>query len=45
MIAAAVFAALAAWGRHGSADLERLRPMVEEAIGGAEFGVGVLLSS
>jgi AcrR family transcriptional regulator len=43
MIAAAVFAALATWGRRGAADLEQLRPLVEEAIGGAEFGVARLL--
>jgi AcrR family transcriptional regulator len=44
MIAAAVFAALAAWSRGGASDLDLLRPMVEKAMGAAEFGVATLLA-
>ena len=42
MIAAAVFAALTAWGRRGDGDLEQLGPMVERALAAAEAGIGVL---
>ncbi|MBI3691146.1 MAG: hypothetical protein HY239_10970 [Mycolicibacterium aromaticivorans] len=42
MIAAAVFAALTAWGRRGDGDLQELGPMVERALGAAEAGINEL---
>lgn len=42
IIAAAVFAALTAWGRCGGGDLEKLGPMVERALAAADAGVRTL---
>ncbi|MGV0740609.1 TetR/AcrR family transcriptional regulator [Mycobacterium syngnathidarum] len=44
IIAAAVFAALTAWGRRG-ADLDALGPMVEKALAAAEAGVAALATA
>jgi len=43
MVAAAVFAALTAWGRRGDGDLGELGPMVQRALAAAEAGVNLLI--